>query len=85
MDDQRVRGEAAAGRDALLAADPVNRLITIDSIQTAHLTKHLLGSRLTLTYRDHVSDKFEWKRTYNGHAAVVALLTGVLGAKLRAG
>jgi hypothetical protein len=84
-DDQRIRREAASGREELLNASPDNRLIAFDHVATARLTKHLLGSRLVITYTDGATDKFEWKRTYNDHAAVATILTQALGSKLQLG
>lgn len=79
---RRLATEAADRRNGLQAAHSTNRLIRYDTLASAKLTKHLPGSRLTLTFPDGTAEKFEWKRTYDNHTAVTTVLRAALGPKL---
>ena len=81
-DAQRFALLAAMPRDQLLAAHRSNRLIPIESIQSALLTtRWWRGSRLELVV-DGQKVRFGWKVVYNEPAFCEQVLRAALGDRL---
>jgi hypothetical protein len=87
--DRDVRRFASLGampRDQILASHPLNRVILIESVESAFLaTRWWRGGRLELRLVDGRTEHFGWKTLYTKPAFCEQVLRAALGDRLRVG